>query len=324
VYEQADFVLSVTAADFDLDGDVDIASASYFDGSIRWYENLGDSIRWRAHEIYHNPIGQGHYVFAADMDGDGDSDLVATTMAENAISVFVAVTACDSSLLTPRPECCAAGTAWDGATCAPCPTGTRPSASTAGVCERCDAACVFSGYPKQPHTCSAMSRCVASIELAVAKCDCGADQYLNEQSQCAQCRHGKIKPRTDTRDVSSLASSDPWGGFSEEGCCVASTAEHVISESCTANSVRTILYQWSNPNCTGNASLPAPSELACEYVPTGSPSVSVVFPVCATLTGLVLVLTLAVVKLRAEPIIYRSQWTLQVRRRLSPPGVGLG
>jgi hypothetical protein len=37
VYAEADFVLSVTAFDFDRDGDIDVASASFFDGRVIWY-----------------------------------------------------------------------------------------------------------------------------------------------------------------------------------------------------------------------------------------------------------------------------------------------
>lgn len=74
VYQNADFVLScallnhyaplraltttvarsagppmcrVAAGDFDHDGDMDLASASYFDGTIRWYENIdGSATSW--------------------------------------------------------------------------------------------------------------------------------------------------------------------------------------------------------------------------------------------------------------------------------------
>ena len=66
IYDSADFVLSVTAVDFDHDGDVDVASASFFDGYIRWYENLdGQGYEWQNHTIY---VGvQGHYVSHGDM-----------------------------------------------------------------------------------------------------------------------------------------------------------------------------------------------------------------------------------------------------------------
>ena len=38
ISESADFVLSVTAADFDLDGDVDVAAASFLANEVSWFE----------------------------------------------------------------------------------------------------------------------------------------------------------------------------------------------------------------------------------------------------------------------------------------------
>ena len=53
IFAYADFVLSVTAFDFDRDGDLDVASASYFDGYVRWYENLdGAGNTWANHTLY--------------------------------------------------------------------------------------------------------------------------------------------------------------------------------------------------------------------------------------------------------------------------------
>ena len=75
IYTDAIFVLSVTTGDFDRDGDLDVASASFHDGAIRWYENLGDARSWKAHDLRVVKGTQGHYVHAADLDGDGDDDL---------------------------------------------------------------------------------------------------------------------------------------------------------------------------------------------------------------------------------------------------------
>ena len=58
---------------------MDVASASFHDGAIRWYENLGDARSWKAHDLRVVKGTQGHYVHAADLDGDGDDDLVAAT-----------------------------------------------------------------------------------------------------------------------------------------------------------------------------------------------------------------------------------------------------
>ena len=312
IFDNADFVLSVTTGDFDRDGDVDVASASYFDGSIRWFENLGNSREWLTHEIYRNPIGQGHYVFAVDMDSDGDEDLVATTMAENTISIFIAETGCDSSLVTPQPACCSFGFAWNGTKCAPCPQGLRASLTRAGVCEPCDAPCNPSGYAKQPQTCSAHSRCTALAEPSIRSCDCAAHEYLDERSQCARCKDGMIKPRHEARDGNSLANAAVWTGFSEESCCVAATATAVIPADCTAHATREVTYVWSNPNCTGNLSLPEPSSLPCEYQPIGSSVVSAVFALSLVLSVLVVALTIGIGHYRAEPIVQRSQWSFQM------------
>lgn len=133
IYDNADFVLSVTAVDFDLDGDIDVASASFFDGHINWYENVdGEGYEWRNHTIC---VGiQGHYVSHADMDGDGDEDLIAVTHAENTVAVYYAKTKCDGA--NTGAECCLTGTQWNGTVCVACSFGTYGSGS--GVNARCD------------------------------------------------------------------------------------------------------------------------------------------------------------------------------------------
>ena len=122
---------SVTAADFDRDGDIDVASASFFDGKIIWYENLdGQGYTWTNHTIY---VGlQGHYVSHGDIDGDGDEDLIAVTHADNTVIVFFARTGCDfdsyddsATAKATLKACCVVGTMWkaDSMTCERCPFG---------------------------------------------------------------------------------------------------------------------------------------------------------------------------------------------------------
>lgn len=66
---------SVFAADLDQDGDMDVLSASYWDGIVAWHENDG-----AANPVFDERlIGytfDALLVFAADLDGDGDPDVL--------------------------------------------------------------------------------------------------------------------------------------------------------------------------------------------------------------------------------------------------------
>ena len=73
---------TVAAADLDGDGDVDLMTAlpltsSQGTGKVRWYENAGDGENWTEHEVDDDFYG-GYAVTAADLDGDGDIDIIAS------------------------------------------------------------------------------------------------------------------------------------------------------------------------------------------------------------------------------------------------------
>ncbi|SVE37921.1 uncharacterized protein METZ01_LOCUS490775, partial [marine metagenome] len=78
----------VHVADMDGDGDLDIVSASYDDDTIAWYENNGASDpTWTAADIATSADGAvGLHI--ADMDGDGDPDIVATSADDDAIAWY--------------------------------------------------------------------------------------------------------------------------------------------------------------------------------------------------------------------------------------------
>jgi hypothetical protein len=71
-----DSARAVFAADMDLDGDVDILGAAFMDDSITWWENAaGDGSTWTEHTV-NDSVQDACTVFAADMDGDGDLDIL--------------------------------------------------------------------------------------------------------------------------------------------------------------------------------------------------------------------------------------------------------
>ena len=90
----ADGAYSVFGIDLDGDGDVDVLSASAGDDTIAWYENLdGSGGSWSFHEISTATDGP-HSVFAIDLDGDGDVDLVSASSLDDTIAWWVSVRSC--------------------------------------------------------------------------------------------------------------------------------------------------------------------------------------------------------------------------------------
>jgi hypothetical protein len=69
---------SVYAVDLDGDGDIDVLSSSHIYNKIGWYENDG-SQSFTSHIITYSPDGNNagaRYVYAVDLDGDGDMDVI--------------------------------------------------------------------------------------------------------------------------------------------------------------------------------------------------------------------------------------------------------
>ena len=69
---------NVFAADVDGDGRVDVLSTSWSDRFVAWWQNDGgDPPQWTRHTLDGSFVG-AHSAVAGDVDGDGDTDVVAT------------------------------------------------------------------------------------------------------------------------------------------------------------------------------------------------------------------------------------------------------
>mmetsp|Transcript_64342 Transcript_64342/g.153455 ORF Transcript_64342/g.153455 Transcript_64342/m.153455 type:complete len:1576 (-) Transcript_64342:136-4863(-) len=235
------FVLSVWAGDLDGDGDVDIASASFglvHSGSISWYENVdGTGLQWERHRIYQPSVFHaGHYIFGADMDADGDTDLVAVTHADNKVQILYASTPCDSSNDAPSAQCCPAEHVWNGTHCSKCPVGTFAEANT---CVPCATGCPRAGLTYLPKACHSLPAC-GDVEQAYRSCDCDASSHLDRKtSYCTPCPAGFLFPRTRNRTASdynletvtapdgstSIQSDLNWEAFNATQDCLAPDCE---------------------------------------------------------------------------------------------------
>lgn len=76
---------SVYATDVDGDGDIDVIGSAAFDGEIIWWENFdGIGITWIKHTIDENS-NDCRSVYSADVDGDGDADVLGAVTDNNEI-----------------------------------------------------------------------------------------------------------------------------------------------------------------------------------------------------------------------------------------------
>jgi hypothetical protein len=84
----ADGPTYVIAMDMDQDGDMDVAGCAYNSGKIFWSENTnGQGTAWTRHVI--GTVGTPRFIAAADFDGNGYRDIVASSDSENKIVLFL-------------------------------------------------------------------------------------------------------------------------------------------------------------------------------------------------------------------------------------------
>jgi len=84
----ADGGRAVFATDVDGDGDIDVLSASWNDDKIAWYENDGGSPPAFTERVITTAALGAFSVFATDVDGDGDSDVLSASASDNKIAWY--------------------------------------------------------------------------------------------------------------------------------------------------------------------------------------------------------------------------------------------
>lgn len=86
---ETDEATSIYAGDIDNDGDLDVLSASYGDDKIAWYENLDGLGDFGSQNVLNKNTADGAYrVYSADIDGDGDKDILSSSLGDEKIAWY--------------------------------------------------------------------------------------------------------------------------------------------------------------------------------------------------------------------------------------------
>ena len=77
------------ASDIDGDGDMDVLTASAFSNNIAWYENTDGTGTFGMQQVINTiPLPDANYVITADLDGDGDMDVLSASFGDHKIAWY--------------------------------------------------------------------------------------------------------------------------------------------------------------------------------------------------------------------------------------------
>src|SRR5690606_36013031 len=80
-----DLVTSISMGDVDGDGDLDLLSSSYNDTKIAWYEHIDGLGSFGSQQIISSTTTNARQVSTADIDNDGDLDILAALYISNGV-----------------------------------------------------------------------------------------------------------------------------------------------------------------------------------------------------------------------------------------------
>ena len=84
---ERDHLLSPTAHVHLTHGDTDVVFVSEFDDKIAWYENLDGVGSFGSQQVISTLVNAPQSVFAADLDDDGDTDVLSDSLSDNTIII---------------------------------------------------------------------------------------------------------------------------------------------------------------------------------------------------------------------------------------------
>jgi hypothetical protein len=79
IYEMGQYVTNLITADVDGDGDTDVLTVSFGDNEVAWFENLNGFGNFGPKKTISNILDKALEVFAADLDNDGDIDVLTSS-----------------------------------------------------------------------------------------------------------------------------------------------------------------------------------------------------------------------------------------------------